>query len=192
MGMGMGAGFGMMMPGMIQQSMAGGQTARDLMRVDRTAVGEETTLEVAAQVMAAGDVRSVPVVDGDERVLGMLSERDFLDWVGVGSVAELLLKTLEDHASVCNACRRTRVKEVMTTDVEDNPPVVNQRRHGGRVQRVDRRRCMRRGCGRLVSACCALVIKLVNTCISWLASADISGKCSSSATSTSTESACRP
>ena len=85
-------------------------TARMLMtRAPLTAVADDSLIDAAAR-MAARGIRHLPVVDGDHRVVGMLSDRDVRTQVG-----ESTLHTLD----LTNAGTRIdllRVGDVMTRD----------------------------------------------------------------------------
>ncbi|GAB3702381.1 CBS domain-containing protein [Corynebacterium nasicanis] len=53
-------------------------TARDLMSTDVVAVDSADTLEVAARHMRDADVGSLPVIDGEGRVVGIITDRDIV------------------------------------------------------------------------------------------------------------------
>lgn len=59
-------------------------TARDLMTSDVVSVDAADTLEVAARHMRDADVGSLPVVDGQGAVVGIITDRDIV----VGALAE--------------------------------------------------------------------------------------------------------
>lgn len=50
----------------------------DVMTGDPSTIAPDATPEEAMHLMSAGNFRHVPVVDGDGRVLGVLSQRDLL------------------------------------------------------------------------------------------------------------------
>ena len=52
--------------------------ACDLMSTDVECVTPETTLQQAAEMMAQHDVGLLPVVDGDQRLVGVVSDRDIV------------------------------------------------------------------------------------------------------------------
>ncbi len=54
-------------------------TVEDLMTRSVIAVRPETTLDVARRALDEGRMRHLPVVDGERRVVGVLSDRDLLD-----------------------------------------------------------------------------------------------------------------
>jgi len=53
-------------------------TAREIMTADATCVGERESLEDAAQKMAQLDVGSLPICGEDNRLKGMLTDRDIV------------------------------------------------------------------------------------------------------------------
>jgi CBS domain-containing protein len=53
-------------------------TAREIMSADVTCVGENETLAVAAQKMADLDVGSLPICGDDNRLKGMVTDRDIV------------------------------------------------------------------------------------------------------------------
>jgi CBS domain-containing protein len=53
-------------------------TAREIMTPDVTCVGERESLEDAAQKMAQLDVGSLPICGADNRLKGMLTDRDIV------------------------------------------------------------------------------------------------------------------
>jgi CBS domain-containing protein len=73
-------------------------TARDIMTADVTCVGEDETLTAAAHKMAQLGVGSLPICGSDERLKGMLTDRDIVikalardqdpDQVTAGQLAE--------------------------------------------------------------------------------------------------------
>lgn len=90
--------------------MAGAEEFLDLpvksvMTLHPAAVGPEDPLGDAARMMVEGGFRHVPVVDADERVVGMLSERDVRARLGVeverfpGAASELLDEAVETTMS---------------------------------------------------------------------------------------------
>ena len=56
---------------------------KGVMTLHPAAVGPEDSLEDAARIMVEGGFRHVPVLDADDRLVGMLSERDVRARLGV-------------------------------------------------------------------------------------------------------------
>ncbi|MFK7817892.1 MAG: CBS domain-containing protein, partial [Planctomycetaceae bacterium] len=59
----------------------GAQTVRDVMTKDVTCLEESDKLSHAMEVMQDHSIRHVPVVDGDARLKGMLSDREVLKFL---------------------------------------------------------------------------------------------------------------
>lgn len=57
---------------------------RDLMSTDVIAVGPKTSIRDAARLMYRYQVSGVPVVDIDDRLLGIVTEGDFSVWRSSG------------------------------------------------------------------------------------------------------------
>lgn len=87
----------------------------DLMTQDVRTLGPEGNLAEASDLMSTHRIRHVPVVDDDERVLGLVSQRDLLRGA-LGGGGEL-------PASIQRAYLRSiGVTEVMVTHVETVSP----------------------------------------------------------------------
>ena len=75
----------------------------------------DTPLDVAAQQLVSQRRKSLPVVDENNYVTGMLTETDFLRRLQVDSFLELLLKLVTDQNQFTHRCHETSVGEAMTT-----------------------------------------------------------------------------
>ncbi|WP_187345307.1 CBS domain-containing protein [Cystobacter ferrugineus] len=78
-----------------------------LMTHEPYALGPDATLEEAAGVLIDADVRHLPVVDEDERLVGILSERDLRERLGGGA---------REWPRAARQVLETRLGEVMTPD----------------------------------------------------------------------------
>ncbi len=85
-----------------------------LMLPDIQPLHPDTRLDVAAQQLVAQGRKSLPVVDENNRVTGMLTETDYLRRLQVESFLELLLKLVTDQTQFTHRCHETPVGEVMT------------------------------------------------------------------------------
>ena len=96
--------------------------ARDIMTSEVITVGEDATVPEAAKLMAERGISAVPVVDKENRVIGMVSEGDLLHraetgterrrswWLDmVSSTNKLAGEYIKSHSG--------KVKDVMTRDV---------------------------------------------------------------------------
>jgi CBS-domain-containing membrane protein len=88
--------------------------AGDLMRTGVTPVGPETPLDDAARSLAEQKLKSLPVVDADRRVVGMLTETDFLRRLEAETFLELLLRLVQDSEGFTHCCHGTSAGAAMT------------------------------------------------------------------------------
>lgn len=91
--------------------------AANLMRTEIEPLEPDLPLDQAAQVMAGQGLKSLPVVDEDNRVIGMLTETDFLRRLQADTFLELLLRLVADSGRFAHRCHETPVREIMTTPV---------------------------------------------------------------------------
>ncbi len=91
----------------------GGVRAGTLMRVGIEPLLPEMRLDLAASTMARQGLKSLPVVDGDGLVVGMLTETDFLRRLKADTFLELLLRLIEDVNGFSHRCHETPVREAM-------------------------------------------------------------------------------
>lgn len=92
----------------------GGLRAETLMRPVPTPLPPGMMLDEAARTLVASGFKALPVVDGEGRVLGMLTETDFLCRLKAGTFLELLLRMIDDSCEVSHRCHETPVREAMT------------------------------------------------------------------------------
>jgi len=78
-----------------------------LMRQDIQPLHPDTRLDVAAQQLVSQGRKSLPVVDENNRVTGMLTETDFLHHLHVDSFLELLLQLVTNHIQFTHRCHET-------------------------------------------------------------------------------------
>jgi CBS-domain-containing membrane protein len=100
-------------------------------------------LDEAARTLVASGFKALPVVDGDGRVIGMLTETDFLCRLQAGTFLELLLRMVEDSCELSHRCHETPVREAMTAPAITVRPeagfremMAAFRRHAGRSMPV--------------------------------------------------------
>jgi CBS domain-containing membrane protein len=95
--------------------------AKDVMSKGVVAVHVNTPLKDVAEVMAHRGISGVPVLDEDQTVVGVISERDFLGAfgpTGAKSFMEVLAACLAGTGCIAVTARKQEAKEIMTT-----PPV---------------------------------------------------------------------
>lgn len=94
-----------------------GLRAERLMRTGIKPLAPDLSLDQAAAAIAAQNLKSLPVVDDQQRVIGMLTETDFLRHLQADSFLELLLEMVKDAGAFRHRCHDTSVREAMTAEV---------------------------------------------------------------------------
>lgn len=93
-----------------------GVRAEALMLAGFTPLDTEMRMDEAARSLVAQRFKGLPVVDGQGRLCGMLTESDFLRRLQAGSFLELMLRLLEQGGTLSARCHETLVRDVMTPD----------------------------------------------------------------------------
>ncbi len=88
--------------------------AGNLMRTGIEPLHPDTRLDQAARLLAEQRRKSLPVVDGEGRVIGMLTETDFLRRLKAETFLELLLRLVADQGAFSHRCHETPASEAMT------------------------------------------------------------------------------
>ncbi len=91
--------------------------AEQMMRVGIEPLNPDLPLDKAAASMAHQGLKSLPVVDADHRVIGMLTETDFLRRLQADTFLELLLRLVNDVNRFTHRCHETPVSTAMTPKV---------------------------------------------------------------------------
>lgn len=99
--------------------------AENLMRTGIEPLLPDMYLDEAAKALVRSGLKSLPVVDKDGCVIGMLTETDFLRRLHVDTFLELLLAMLDETFEFKHRCHETHVSEAMTS-----PPVTVTRDAG--------------------------------------------------------------
>lgn len=89
--------------------------AGNLMRVGAQPLRPEMRMDEAARLLVRQGLKSLAVVDDGGRVVGVLTESDFLRRLHSDSCLGLLLRLVEDPGSFTHRCHETPVGEAMTT-----------------------------------------------------------------------------
>lgn len=95
--------------------------AKEVMSKGVVAVGMDTPLQDVAEAMARRGISGVPVLDQNRSVVGIISERDFLNAfgpAGAKSFMEVLATCLAGTGCIAVTARKQRAKEIMTA-----PPI---------------------------------------------------------------------
>ena len=135
-------------------------TARDIMHVGVTCIGERETLQHAAQQMRDLDVGSLPVCDDDDRLSGIITDRDIVTKcvargvdpanVTAGEVAGGMPVTIESHADV------TEVLRAMEQNKIHRLPVIESQQPVGMISQADLARHLpETSVGEFIEAVCA-------------------------------------
>ncbi len=109
--------------------MAHSVTAGEVMTTDVVFVKEDDTLETAAEIMARHGIAGVPVVANGVKVVGVISEKDFLFHMGgknAKSFMEVVAQCLREKGCVAVSMRRQKAEDIMTSPaitVRENTPV---------------------------------------------------------------------
>lgn len=99
----------------------GGIDTASLLRRDMTPLTADLPMDQAAARIVQSGYKGLPVVDAERRVIGILTEADFLRRLKASSFLELMLRLLTDPSSFTHRCHETRVAEAMTTPVVTIP-----------------------------------------------------------------------
>lgn len=120
-----------------------GLRSSSLMRTDLAPLPPDMRLDEAARALVRSRYKGLPVVDAQGRVIGMLTESDFLRRLKADTFLELLLRMIEDSCEISHRCHETPVSEAMTAPAVTVRPeagfremVAAFRRHEGRSMPV--------------------------------------------------------
>lgn len=89
-------------------------SARALLKVDLSALRPELSLTEAAEQMAKQHAHTLPVVDDAARVIGTISEQNFLRHYGADTFFALVFELQAHDEQFLHYCERTQVAAVMT------------------------------------------------------------------------------
>lgn len=93
-------------------------TAKDIMTRPVHCIGLEMNLMQAAAFMADKRISGAPVVDGEGRIAGMVSEKDFLARMGLGksvSFMQIIARCLNNKGCMVTTLRNHGIRDIMTT-----------------------------------------------------------------------------
>ncbi len=96
----------------------GDRKARDAMTREVRFVSPDTSLEDAARLMGRSGISGVPVLDDSKRVLGVISERDFMRHMGKGrsgSFMEIIAECIGAKSCAVLPIRGGKVSDLMTS-----------------------------------------------------------------------------
>lgn len=90
-------------------------TAGEMMRPATWVVHPEMRLDQVVQGMAARALKGLPVVDGNHRVVGVLTETDLLRHLGAATFTQLLARLIADPSALEHALHQTSVAAIMSS-----------------------------------------------------------------------------
>ena len=103
----------------------------EIMTKDVISVGEEMPITEVAEIISGKKIHAVPVVDGENKVLGIISETDFFtkDSSNVVYMPSLIdfvksgkLDYKEEEKEAMNAVLHAKAKDIMTPKCENISP----------------------------------------------------------------------
>jgi len=103
--------------------------AKDVMTRNVVFARENTSLEEVAEVLNRHVISGVPVVDDNKRVVGVISEKDFLFHMGAKgkrTFMGVVAHCLKSKGCVAISMRKQKAKDIMTSPavtVDENVPV---------------------------------------------------------------------
>ncbi|MDV2474286.1 CBS domain-containing protein [Rhodococcus zopfii] len=116
-------------------------TARDIMHAGATCVGEHETLEYAAQQMRELDVGSLPICGDDDRLHGIITDRDIvLKCVARGLDPTMMTAGDLAQGAPCTVDAETDIDDVLTLMEERRirrMPVIGDHRLIGMISEAD-------------------------------------------------------
>lgn len=89
-------------------------TAARLMRTAVEPLAPDITLDKAIKALADSGYKGLPVVDPGGRVLGMLTQTDFLTRLKAKNFPDLLLRLIDSSYEFVHRCHETQVSAAMT------------------------------------------------------------------------------
>jgi CBS domain-containing membrane protein len=92
-------------------------TAGDIMTQSVISVQTDTPLVETARLMSNGGISGVPVISGDKKVIGVISEKDFLRCMGGGdsdSFMNVIAQCLSNRGCLAIPIRGKTAEDIMT------------------------------------------------------------------------------
>lgn len=96
-------------------------TAAEIMTRDVVTVSAETPLAAVAAAMGDRGISGVPVLDHNGRVVGIISEKDFLSRMGVTGNQNFM--TLVAHCLASKGCVALPIKQQLARDIMTAPAI---------------------------------------------------------------------
>ncbi|MFZ5448483.1 MAG: CBS domain-containing protein [Thermodesulfobacteriota bacterium] len=96
-------------------------TAAEIMTKDVVVVNPDTPVAEVAQAMGERGVSGVPVVDAEGKVMGMISEKDFLSHMGVTEPKNFM--SLVAACLKSKGCVALPIKKALARDIMSSPAI---------------------------------------------------------------------
>ena len=118
--------------------------AKDVMNRDVVYVTPGTLLKEVAETMGRHGISGVPVVDEDQKVVGIISEKDFLSHMGVQK--NITFMSVVAECLIGSGCMAVDIRGKMAADIMTSPAItvyedtsimeVDSRMRNHRINRV--------------------------------------------------------
>lgn len=95
-----------------------GRKAGEIMTAPVHCLGQDLDLLQSATILAERRISGAPVVDGDGRLVGVVSEKDFLAMMGLGkpqSFMQIIVHCLQNKGCMATSLRNHSIREIMST-----------------------------------------------------------------------------
>ena len=96
-------------------------TARDMMAGDVASVGLDAPLDEVAELMGSRGISGVPVTDGEGRVAGVISEKDFLSRMGEAGPKNFM--TVVANCLKARGCIALPIRAKKAGDIMSSPAI---------------------------------------------------------------------
>lgn len=116
-----------------------GLLAQQVMTKKVITIHKHAALDEAISLLVLNHISALPVVDDDDNMIGILSEKDILNYVLLGSVNEALVENVMT-TQVVSFPPETPVVEIWTILADNNfkrIPIVRNKKVVGVVSRID-------------------------------------------------------
>ena len=89
--------------------------AKEIMTENVVFVKRDTSLLDIAETMASHEISGIPAVDEEGKVIGVISEKDFLSRIGAKSSMELIARFLKNKGDIPVPTLKQRAEDIMTS-----------------------------------------------------------------------------
>jgi CBS-domain-containing membrane protein len=92
--------------------------AKDMMTKHVVSVKKQTTLKEVAELMAQHEISGVPVIDQDNKVIGVISEKDFLFHMSskkITTIMGVLAECLKSKGCIILPIKQGKAEDIMST-----------------------------------------------------------------------------